>query len=530
MDFPLRLLKLFEDDDDSSKAKDSLLGTWNDDIESFLADPNSSGSGNKGSSEIFTVREVAKAANCIHRGLLSSISPSSFDSSSKDDQADDDDGDLVTRRAIASLEHSPNNTALDPTTREYVRAIKNFLRWYLQIFVPTSGLASPSPVGRIQSVAVLELMIGILVKLIEEEKMEEITHQSHARNINLFIFYATYSLFPGDQHVARLTSHLTQDLDYPNLAIRILTQPSSAQLALSVVRNIHNIASFSNDTRKVVLNASREFQPSSTTQVAPWLSVSMNMRLISFRTLFEAILDWCVLSDPQYPGAKDDKRVELVDEILAFFYAIKAGKGISQSSQFGQTLLRLLDQKVEHSSDHRIYQTKLQIVSILMDAESSFAEVLVERNAVSLLTDILQRQVTDIVENTRVDNSAVAATVPILACLNNFCKANKDFLSVVKAFIFPPEAEEAFQRKVEDQLSSSDGKKNMGPLDAPAGTLRWKLAKLLTWTESYIKRCTGELMWTLCSSDPKEFVLRVGLGNAMPILNQRGLAQIPVQS
>jgi hypothetical protein len=67
----------------------------------------------------------------------------------------------------------------------------------------------------------------------------------------------------------------------------------------------------------------------------------------------------------------------------------------------------------------------------------------------------------------------------------------------------------------------------MGPLDAPKDTLRGKLVMLLSWAESYIKRCTAEFLWALCNSSANEYVHRVGMGNALPLLNAKGLASIP---
>ena len=68
----------------------------------------------------------------------------------------------------------------------------------------------------------------------------------------------------------------------------------------------------------------------------------------------------------------------------------------------------------------------------------------------------------------------------------------------------------------------------MSPLDAPKDTLRGKLVVLLSWAESYIKRCTAELLWTLCNSNGIEYVHRVGLGNALPLLNAKGLANYSI--
>jgi hypothetical protein len=524
MDFPSRLEEVLIGS--RHQPPPDNFCCWNDEIERFLADqPDANAvSGN------CTFEKVRMTSELLHRGFLTSISPHLPCQDIEDPSPEE--AKKMIQRIIIAFTKAPPEKPVNSATAAYVRTIKNFLRWYLQIFLPRNSFTSPSPVQRLQSSAILKLMIVMLVKLVEGNGIENNnSNQSLARNINLFIFYATFRFMPEDEHVTTLMKHLTQNLDFLTTALQILTMPCTTQLALSVVRNIHNIAASSSDGRKSVVDMSMNFTQFNRNYPAPWLS-NVGHQTLTFKLLFEAVLLWCIQSEPPYPGTEEDKRVELVDEILAYFYATKAGAAISESSQSGKVILDLLKLAPKDSNDAndaRIFQTKLQIVSLLMDAQPSFAKTLVERDAVSTLIDILRVQAANIVDKTRVDKSAVAALIPILVCLNTFCKSNHHFLSLVKSSVFPPEAEETFQLKVEEQISLLHGRKNMGPLDAPPGTLRHKLIKLMTWTESYIKRCTGELMWTLCASDPKEFVFRVGVGNALPILNQRGLATIPGQ-
>jgi hypothetical protein len=93
-----------------------------------------------------------------------------------------------------------------------------------------------------------------------------------------------------------------------------------------------------------------------------------------------------------------------------------------------------------------------------------------------------------------------------------------------KLYIFPQEAEERFLNLVgEAEMQQA---KSMHPIDAPNGTLLWKLVKLMSWVKGHVKRTMGKLLWTVC--DQKEqFVLRIGLGNALPILCAKGLVELP---
>jgi hypothetical protein len=80
----------------------------------------------------------------------------------------------------------------------------------------------------------------------------------------------------------------------------------------------------------------------------------------------------------------------------------------------------------------------------------------------------------------------------------------------------------------------------MAPADAPRNTLRCKLIQLMTHTDSNVKRCASEFLWTLCGSSSssrstnvtqsEEFVKRTGFGNAVHMLSIKGLLQLPTKS
>jgi hypothetical protein len=76
-------------------------------------------------------------------------------------------------------------------------------------------------------------------------------------------------------------------------------------------------------------------------------------------------------------------------------------------------------------------------------------------------------------------------------------------------------------------IAPTESPRNMTPIDAPNGTLRWKLIQLLTWPNSFVKRLTGELLFLLCHNSQQEFIRRVGIGNAVAILSLKGLIDLP---
>ena len=87
-----------------------------------------------------------------------------------------------------------------------------------------------------------------------------------------------------------------------------------------------------------------------------------------------------------------------------------------------------------------------------MDSDPSFGTYLVNDDSdesISSLFQILLQQVNDVVDNTKVDNSATAALVPILAVLNKYAMSNPQFLQRLHDFVFPPELEDQYQSKIQ---------------------------------------------------------------------------------
>jgi hypothetical protein len=218
----------------------------------------------------------------------------------------------------------------------------------------------------------------------------------------------------------------------------------------------------------------------------------------------------------------------LVTEILKVLYVLRAGKDLTDEASW-KPVLQLLSLE---NDDKQSYECKLGAITLLMDAPQDSVDVIMEHeNLVESFLKILERQVSYVVDNTLLGNASAAALTPILVVLNKFCNANPVLCQCVKNRIFPPQLEDAFWAKAESVPASHSsvaiGANNMSPLDAPKGTLRWKLIRLMTWMESNVKRTANELLWTVCGKNGREFVLRTGIGNAMPFLGIKGLVPMP---
>jgi Guanine nucleotide exchange factor synembryn. len=197
------------------------------------------------------------------------------------------------------------------------------------------------------------------------------------------------------------------------------------------------------------------------------------------------------------------------------------------------------------NKNQRFYECKLASLLLLMNDASNYADLLVQHhNVVDQLLTILWLQLnTLLIEHAGEVHSERNATIvlPILIVLNHLVSCNHDIWGKVKEYIFPSCDENVFLQKVEmhqkevseghpEEETQRNSRKNMHPIDAPVGTIRWKLIKLMTFAESNVKRCASELLWKICREDPGEFVLRCGFGNAVHMLGIKGLYTIPKSS
>eukprot|EP00816_Leptocylindrus_hargravesii_P009469 CAMPEP_0196821588 /NCGR_PEP_ID=MMETSP1362-20130617/79962_1 /TAXON_ID=163516 /ORGANISM="Leptocylindrus danicus, Strain CCMP1856" /LENGTH=498 /DNA_ID=CAMNT_0042200829 /DNA_START=169 /DNA_END=1665 /DNA_ORIENTATION=+ len=242
-----------------------------------------------------------------------------------------------------------------------------------------------------------------------------------------------------------------------------------------------------------------------------------------------ATMAWAVRSEPRFPGNDNDHRADLVEEILQLLLAIQpmytgryAAQVKSSTSQedkeetMTQLGIILCDVLSVPNADSRAYRCKLAVVMLLMDMPNEYSQYLWVNKGVGQLLSILSLQLSEIVIEKR-KNSSISA-LPILVVLNKLTQANPAIKKFVEDEVFP---------QVENPSdSSSKIKMNMKPIDAPWGSLRWKLIELMTSNDSNLKRCASELLWTICGSSDR-FVKRTGYGNAVHMLGIKGLVQLP---
>ena len=241
-----------------------------------------------------------------------------------------------------------------------------------------------------------------------------------------------------------------------------------------------------------------------------------------------------------------DQRWDVAIEIIRVLFALQnrhksAYNKINERYPHIMTQLGVIIADILHlpnnddrDGHNRLYECKNTALIILLDAPKEFSHFLLINHCIGPLLTMLWIQLNHVVieqEGMIQSQSNAVSILPILILLNKLCQENDEIKKVIKEEIFPSEHDNDIQSTDDTEKRAADvtlkNSKNMNPIDAPKGTTRWKLIKLMTWTESNVKRCSSELLWTLCDGDSKEFVLRTGFGNAVHMLGLKGLVNIP---
>ena len=406
---------------------------------------------------------------------------------------------------------------ISESTEAIVRACKTFLRWLLQLYIPSRREVTNEleAMRKFKSISMLEAYLLLI------EKVEEPELLRHTGNL---LFYSTFNLIPtNDEQSTKAFTFLVDKGNVFPLLLKKLLYCESIPACVVLTRNIHNIAgSYAPAIRS--LNATRVLRDTNgRSNIASW-APSNAPDGFSFLSLSQNLLLHAISAEPPFPGDEKDLRSELVQEILRTYYAMRIGQNIHCDPQLVNSLCRVLKLK---ESEKRCRDCQSAAVSVLMDATVETAGLLQENEAVRSMLRLLEAQVGETLGGTRVDDTGAAALTPILVVLYKFCQSDPSFRQVIKSQVFPPSDEDHFRDLVAEETKTNSKAKNMSPLDAPEGTLRHKMIKLLTWPESHIKRFAGELLWLLCDSNPQEFVHRVGMGSGMPIMASKGFAQMP---
>lgn len=520
MDFPVSLLNVLCESDAAGGKETAIdadvagfaCAPLSDNVEAMFGVPVD---GDQMDPDIVSVMQVLAAL--LHKTILASILSEDTRLEEMTDQEDEDE--TFTKETIEKIRASDTleieDNAEMKNLAELLRACKNIIRWYLQYFLAIKGPVLPVPLRRLESHSMIELYLLIIERTAGEAEND--VRQEVARQACLCLFYSTYSPSGNDEQIKRAQTHLVEKLEFLDILMRLLQTNNTPVVLVALVRIVHNLVTSLPGT----VERAEETRAQFTESGAPW-TTSLEGTNVDLRTLLTNILMWSLQTTPAFPGDVSDRRADLVMEILRILYVLRAGRFVLEDESTGKLVAYFLKLP---NTEERAYRCKLAAISLLMDAPPEYSEQLVKQKGVLLLLAVLDKQVTQVVDLSDASSAAAAAVVPILSVLNKFCTHNDEFREKTKKFIFPSDAEAHFASLVAEQEKRP--KKNMRSLDAPDGTLRWKLIKLMTWPESHIKRTSSELLWTMCDKNQTEFIYRTGLGNALPILSSKGFVDLP---
>ncbi len=513
-----RLVLVLEEKNSPEKS----LKEWNNDLEKEMLGGGGSQFASTSDDSSAQLSALNNVASRLHASLLNAVSPGYV---CKDIDSNEE-ADKVTN--AIQIDTSNQNLSF---LCEILRSTGLFMRWYgqcLQSSLESGSTSSDNPTARLKSRG----MLLLYCKLLDDTTLQSSDEcPDIPRFASVCIFRATYG---NDNVTASARNSFVHSIDGCTYLMKTLLkgdQPVSR--VFSVVRNVHHLISAAPDSIPKMENILETLTADDCTVEAEKDNDKKKYGLLE---VLVSTLAWTLHSDPPFPGNSADRRSDLALEILRSLFAIDAGKpsmplpSNDTMTQLGVMLCEIL---CLSNADIRVYQCKLAVVSLLLNAPGEFSGYLATHNAIKPLVTIMAYQLSVVVVE-RTANSAedAAAVVPILLVLCKLCQSNKAVLQMVKNEVFPPEMEQQFAEKVAAEMAKmqSEGQskaKNMAPLDAPRGTTRWKIIRLMTWIDSSVKRSACELLWVLCNEDATEFVLRTGFGNAVYFLGNKGLVNLP---
>ena len=397
----------------------------------------------------------------------------------------------------------------------FVRTIKNWWRWYLQIYQPQKvSQLDGDNVGRIvdpwRSIGMLEALLLLIEAFADHSKSvpTDCPSSNGSQHVSNLFFYITYPFSVNDASLSESYHFMTSHCQLMDRFLSLLIRPDVGMpLRLSILRNVHNaLVSFPKVAIEPVSNA---FLSVSLTSAPDWIYPNESNNFTYSSVLPDLLLH--ALKFPNDSASWDYPRnSELVVETLRCCYALNA----TMDSRWHKIFAAIL--QLDVAKEQSFLDCQCAVVPMLMDAPHSFRDNLTEESILALVR-ILDHQATKVVLQDRcVDDRAAAALNPILAVLYKLC-VDHHGTGTIRSLVFPDWQER----------SDRETPKNMTPTDAPEGTLRWKLIQLLTWPQGFVKRLAGELLFVLCDSQQPEFIYRVGMGNAVAFLSIKGLIQLP---
>ncbi|KAF0689498.1 Aste57867_19055 [Aphanomyces stellatus] len=224
--------------------------------------------------------------------------------------------------------------------------------------------------------------------------------------------------------------------------------------------------------------------------------------------------------------AKDSKCVDLVTELLKTLYVLAASwQNASQLpdhiDNFADQAMALLSAVLGRPNSARVLALKFHVqfhpaVNLLLLVQHPLlVESFVQSGGMPPLVSFLTFAIMKVrVEKT--ENPSVLT--PVVIALHQLAKNNREGFRLLKVAIFNDETSPVGTATPEvlTQLP-------MNPPAAAKGSLQESFCSFMTSTDTDLKRCVSEFLFTLCHHNALEFTQRTGMGNAVALLRLKGI-------
>jgi hypothetical protein len=461
--------------------------------------------------------------------------------------------------------HCHKKLILTKLLSQLIRSSKNIIRWNRYLLLKAKSqrkqctISSLDACCRLNSKGMITLFLTLLetyhrslstqnsINISETIKSTQILYQDElTKNACVALFHSSYG--EAKEPICQKTLHSLidskSDLYCITIISKLLLSSTSLQIMLALIKLVHN---FVGSIPGIMVTFDSEIQKIATNETELIIMEDIQPTLLS---ILISTLTWSIRSSQLLHNDADDNnsqhhhlKIDIAIEIIRVLFALQnrhksSYKKANEENPQVMTQLGILIVDILHlpNTNPHIYECKVSILILLMDGPKEFSHFLLINHCIGPLLTILWLQLNEIViekEGMMQSQSNAVSILPILILLNKLSQDHKDIKNIIKKEIFPPDRDDEIMTQIitgnkSINSNNTDGKhKNINPVDAPVGSMRWKLIKLMTWKESNVKRCASELLWTICDGNSKEFVLRTGFGNAVHMLGLRGLVNIP---
>mmetsp|Transcript_20786 Transcript_20786/g.34385 ORF Transcript_20786/g.34385 Transcript_20786/m.34385 type:complete len:421 (-) Transcript_20786:1353-2615(-) len=198
------------------------------------------------------------------------------------------------------------------------------------------------------------------------------------------------------------------------------------------------------------------------------------------------------------------------------------GDNQTDSESFTQLGMVLVEMLLLPLDLRYVFELKKKVISVLTLMPNEYSYFLSANKAFDSIIEVLEREIRITFLNSRSSDDIQVRLLPILVVLNTAAENCEIAKYQIEKIVFPPVPEEVLQ----EREACTDKKKNTEPEYAPPGGLLYNLLRLMGCSSATVSRITNELLWNLSDKNSNLFIRRTGLGNAVGLLQLKGLINL----